>query len=202
MYYQTGQILAVAALGFGMLMLFVSLQMLRLNRKKGAFSLFLTFLYLLLAGYYLYLFIFACKPKTLFEEELEKIKGDKSAPAAIAVSPAADIALPEKDSSFLVSLQVGEKVFDVGEGDEVEVKKTARLKINAVKAGENGEGVKADFKGFAGNPRFNDRQDIGYWITFDRVLKHWKVDDKKEKYEVRILQDNERIGEIYITFVD
>jgi hypothetical protein len=202
MQYGTGQLLSLVALGFAMLMLVLSLQMFRLNRKKGTVSLILTLVYAFLSGYYLYLFLFTSVPKTLFEKELEKIKRESNVAAERFVPPVEKFPEPGKDNSFLVSLQVGEKVFDVAEGDEVEVKKTSRLKITGVKTEKNMEGLKADFKGFAGNPRLNDRQDIGYWITFDRVLKHWKVDEKKEKYEVHILRDNEKIGEIYITFVD
>ena len=62
--------------------------------------------------------------------------------------------------------------------------------------------MKVDFKGFAGNQRHNDRQDIGYWITYDNVLKHWKVDKKKEKYEIQVLKGEEVLGSIYIIFVD
>lgn len=199
MYFDIVKISALTVAGFAVLLLVISSQIFKLNKKKGFVSLILAFLYAMAAGYYLYLALFGGAPQSLFEQELLKLKQKQNASMEKVYE---DDSPAVQEDVFFVVLQAGDKVFEIAEGDDIDIKKNTRLKILEVKTPGKSEQLKADFKGFAGNPRFNDQQDIGYWITYDRVLKHWNVDDKKEKYEVQVISGKEKLGSIFITFVD
>jgi len=186
---QNMQILSLIAVGIGMLLWILSLQLFNLNRKKGLASIILAFLYTIFAVYYLYLVLSVNASTSIVEKDIIKL-------------PETEVHEKSEKNEFFIVLHTDTDSFELADGDEIEIKKNMRFKIERVKTVPESKDVKVDFKGFAGNQRYNDRQDIGYWITYDNVLKHWKVDKKKEKYEIQVLKGEEVLGSIYIIFVD
>ncbi len=192
------KILSVVVVGLALLMFILSAIVIMINRRKLVFSLLLSVVYSLFAGYYLYLSFFVKTPLSIMETEV--IKPGKPTEEIFPKTPAVETA----QSDFLVFIQFGNSTFEVAPEDEIEIKKGGRFKIKEVKYPQE-EGIaniKADFKGFVGNTRFNDGQDIGYWITYDRVMKHWSIEGEKDKFEIIIKKDKEPIGSIYVKFID
>ncbi|HNS31390.1 MAG TPA: hypothetical protein PKN36_00225 [bacterium] len=206
---QNVEIISLVAAGISLILWIASANLFRLNRKKGIFSFILALIYSLFAGYYIYLArtdstfssVMSVEPgESLMEQELAMMQGNNTNDESVASKEISE--MPEAGKDFLLFLEVGNNVFEVAEGDEIEINKKMRFRIKEVRMASGTEGIKADFKGFAGNARFNDLQDIGYWIRYENILKRWKMEGEKEKYEIQILKERERLGSIYIVFVN
>lgn len=196
--FQLDKILSLAVAGLALLMFVLSAIIVRINRKRFFVSLALSVAYSLFAAYYLYLSFFFTVPLSIMETEVIKpeMPINNTSPAV----PAEEVQQPD----FWVVIQAGTNTFEVAPEDEIEIKKTGRFQIKEVKypKGDGTEDIRADLKGFAGNSRFNDGQDVGYWITYDSMMKHWSVEGEKDKFEIIVKNKKEPLGSIYVRFVD
>ncbi|RKY30184.1 MAG: hypothetical protein DRP67_05020 [Candidatus Omnitrophota bacterium] len=154
-----------------------------INRKKGAVAFILSLIYLFFIGYYSYL-VFYLKPAHIVKtsEKIEKIS-------------------EEEKSSVSLVIEVDNHKIVVPSGDEIEVDKEAKIRIKRVLTNFPVKNPKANFIGFVGNKRFNDGQDIGYLITYRKILKE-KAIGKKDRFRIDIKDGKKKLGEIYINFVD
>ena len=169
-----------------------------LNRKKGIAAGIAALVYSLFAGYYLYMVFVAGMAGSPGGKEPGDIPAQ--CPPVQDISTQEMSQLPRPDIDFLVFLEVNGNIYEVADGDEIEISRKSKFRIKEVKTEPQVEGIKADFKGFAGNARSNDLQDTGYWIEYPAILKHWKMKGEKDKYEIQVLKEKEHIGSIYIIF--
>jgi|LSQX01.2.fsa_nt_gb hypothetical protein len=167
----------------------ISVQLFKANKTKGTVSVILSLAYTLLAGYYIYLTFFP------YSSNLPITKQGLPKEAKTHQTL-------KSEDDLTVVLEINGNTFEIVDGDEIEISTKRRFKIVEVKGIKFEGEIKADFKGFAGNARTNDNQDIGYWITYDKVLKHWQLEGFKDKYEIQVLQGGEKIGCIYVIFTN
>jgi hypothetical protein len=191
------KILSVVVTGLALLMFILLVILAKINRKKIVFPLIISVVYTFFAGYYLYLSYFIKTPLSIMETEI--ITPEETVQDILPEPPVIETLQPD----FWVVIQAGENILEVAPEDEIEIKKRGRFKIKEVKYSQTkSDDIKADLKGFAGNKRFNDGQDIGYWITYDRIMQHWAIEGEKDKFEIIIKKDKEPIGSIYVKFID
>jgi hypothetical protein len=196
--FQPDKILSLVVAGMVLLMFTLSTILFRINRKKIVFATIISVLYAFFAGYYIYLSFCTGSRLSIMETEINKPK--VIAQDIITEPPASET----QQIDFWLILQVGDNTLKVAPEDEIEIKKSGRFKIKGAEfASEDGnDNIKVDLKGFAGNVRVNDGQDIGYWINYDRVMKHWSVEGEKDLFEIIIKKDKEPLGSVYVRFVD
>ncbi len=172
------------------LLFFVADWLFLMNKKKGAVAFILSFIYLFFIGYYSYLIFYPVKytPTLKIESiEPEKIKETVSG--------------QKEKSSISVVLEVDSHKIVVPAGDEIEVSKKAKFRIKKILSNFPIKNPKANFVGFVGNKKFNDGQDIGYLITYNKILKKRAI-GKKDRFRIDIKDGKKKLGEIYINFVD
>ncbi len=195
---QVDKILSLAVAGLALLMFVLSLILVRINRQKLFFAAALTAVYSIFTAYYLYLSFFFTVPLSIMETEV--IKPPAVADTTVAATTEEEPSTPD----FWVIVQAENATIEIAPDDEMEIKKTGRFQIKEVRypGGDGTEDLRADLKGFAGNARFNNGQDIGYWITYERMLQHWSVEGEKDKFEVVIKNRNKILGSIYVRFME
>jgi hypothetical protein len=166
--------------------------MLKINRKKFIYGIVLSVIY---AGFAIYeLCLVSFYPRSILKEKV----GTKNIP----FSPSQQ-ENTKGDIDFTVIITTDDNTFSLAPDGELDIKKGTRFKIEkVVYPSGNPDEIKADIKGFAGNARSNDLQDIGYWVTYDDMLKHWAVKEDKDKFEVQIKKGEELLGKVYIKFTD
>lgn len=187
-------LVSIVNTGIAFLLITLSVIMLRINRKKFAFGVVLTVIFTFLSLYYLCLVSFLY-PRSLLQKEIthkpqflsSNIKKEKTV---------------EKERDFTVVIITEDNTFTLAPEGELEMKKGTKFKIEKVIYPSSPDNITADIKGFAGNARTNDLQDIGYWVTYDDMLKHWAIKGEKDKFEVQIKDGKEVIGKVYIKFTD
>jgi len=196
--FQIDRILTLFVAGMALLMFVLSTIIAGINRKRLFSALTLSIVYSLFAAYYLYLGFLFKAPVSIMETEV--IKPENPITNIFPEAPAEEVKTPD----FLVVIQMGNDTFDVAPDDEIDIKKNGRFQIKEVKypQGDGSEDIRADLKGFAGNARFNDGQDIGYWITYKDMMQHWSIEGEKDKFEIVVKNRKEPMGSIYVRFVD
>lgn len=195
---QINKILSVSVAGLALLMFILSTIIAGINRKKLFSALALSIVYSIFAVYYLYLSFFFKTP--VFMMKNAAIKPQDTINNRFSEVPTAE----GQKIDFFVVIQVDNDIFNISPDDEIEIKKDGRFKIKEVKypQSKEGEDIKADLKGFAGNVRFNDGQDIGYWITYKDMMQHWSIEGEKDKFELVIKRAKKPVGRVYIKFID
>ncbi len=196
--YQINRILSLFVAGLALLMFILSTIIAGINRKKLFSVLALSIVYSLFALYYIYLSFFFKAPVSIIESAAIKPEGPIS--DILPAPPAQEVSVPD----FIVVIQAGNETFNVAPEDEIAIKKDGKFQIKEVKypQGDGAENIRADLKGFAGNARFNDGQDIGYWITHKDMMQHWSIEGEKDKFEIIVKNRKELMGKIYVRFVD
>ncbi|MBN1445654.1 MAG: hypothetical protein JW957_06070 [Candidatus Omnitrophica bacterium] len=195
-------ILALVNTGIALVMFTLSAIMLKIGRKKFLTAIALSGIYLLINVYYICLISFSNRPSIMETQVVNPARVlPNESPASGLNAPEAEAVVYEPD--FHVVIIAGNNSFTVAPGDELEIKKNVAFEIKEVQYPQgNKENLKADLKGFAGNARFNDSQDIGYRITYDGIMKHWAVEGETDKYEIIAKDGKEPLGSIYIKFID
>ncbi|MDD3726658.1 MAG: hypothetical protein PHI44_05630 [Candidatus Ratteibacteria bacterium] len=187
-------IYSIVNISIAFILITLSVIMLKINRKKFVVAIVFSVIFTGLSLYYLCLVSFLY-PHSVLKEEV-------AAPENIPL----DIG-NQKDTSekpdFIVIITTDNNTFSLVPEDELEIKKGTRFKIEkVVYPSGSPENIKADIKGFAGNARQNDQQDIGFWVTYSDMLKHWAVKGKQDTFEVEIKDGKDIIGKVYIKFID
>jgi len=183
---------SIVNVGIAFILITLSAIMLKINRKKFIYGIVLSVIYTGFAIYELCLVSFC--PRSILKE--------KVVTKNIPFSPSQQENTKE-DTDFTVIITTDDNTFSLGPDGELEIKKGTRFKIEkVVYPSGNPDEIKADIKGFVGNARSNDLQDIGYWVTYDDMLKHWAVKEDKNKFEVQIKKGEELLGKVYIKFID
>ena len=172
------------------LLFFVADWLFLMNKKKGAVAFVLSFIYLFFIGYYLYLIFYSLKSTPAVKVETIEPKKIKEIPSTQKERPSISVVL-EVDSHKIV----------VPAGDEIEVSKKAKFRIKKILSNFPIKNPKANFIGFVGNKKFNDGQDIGYLITYNKILKKRAIGNK-DRFRIDIKDGKKKLGEIYINFVD
>jgi len=196
--FNQGISLALINIGIALVMFILAAIMLKIDRKKFLIAIVLSSIYLAGSLYYLFLAGLAGRSSIMETQvitpapALQTESGDENIPEEVAAEP-----------DFHVIIAAGNNNFTIAPGDELEIKKNVAFEIKEVQYPKgNKDNLKADLKGFAGNARFNDSQDIGYKITYDNIMKHWAVEGEKDKYEIIVKDGNEPLGSIYVKFID
>jgi len=193
-------LLTLVNTGIALVMIALSAIMFRIGRKKFLFTIVLSVIYLAVDGYYLYLTFFVERPSIM---ETQVVKTEPLLPPEYGTEKTEENIDSTPEPDFQVIILTGNHTFMVAPEDELEVKKNIKFQIKGVVYPEgNKENIKADLKGFVGNARFNDNQDIGYQITYDRIMKHWAVEGQKDKFEIIVKDGDTKLGSIYVRFVD
>ncbi|HOM27341.1 MAG TPA: M99 family metallo-carboxypeptidase C-terminal domain-containing protein [bacterium] len=164
-----------------------------IKRKKGILALIISLIYTFFVGYYIYL-IFYLNPVL---EKFEKY----SSLEKIIITPEIEKKEIKNKNDVVLVLNLNGTSVKVSIGDEIEIKKNMTFTINDVE-GIDKKNVKVNFIGFIGNPKVNDGQDMGYEISYKKIMKNKALDQKKEKFEIEIKKDDKKIGSVYINFID
>ncbi len=194
-------VLALINIGIAVVMFTLAAIMQTIGRKKFLIAIILSCIYLAVSAYCLFMALMAGRPSIM---ETQVIRPVRVAPAE---NQANNLNVPEEETvhepDFHVIIAAGNNNFTIVPGDELEIKKNVAFEIKEVQYPQgNKDNLKADLKGFAGNARFNDSQDIGYKITYDNIMKHWAVEGEKDKYEIIVKEGKEPLGSIYVKFID
>lgn len=189
------KILSIICGSLAILLLIISEQMFKINRKKSLTSFILSIIYTGVAGYYIYLSFYVKQPKSILKQEIVYSKSSFT-----SISPP-DEKVEKKQEIFLVFEINGETVKSAI-GDEIEISKKIKFKIKKIETDPPIKGIKANFIGFIGNPRYNDGQDIGYWIRYNKLKKNKALDKRKEKFEIVLKKGKKILGRVYVKFVD
>lgn len=186
-------LLALVNIGVAVILIAVLAMILKINRKKFAIGAALLVIYAGISIYYVCLV--RSYPRSVLKQDIVTV--------TVPLSEEHQIESEEEETDFMVVILYEDETFSLAPDGEIEVKKGGRFKIEKViyKSADS-EGIKADIKGFAGNARRNDQQDIGYWVTYANMLKYWAMKGEKDKFEVQIKEDNDLLGTIYIQFID
>ena len=108
----------------------------------------------------------------------------------------------KENAEVIIVLEIDSHRVVAGIDDEIEISKKTKFKIKSVKTSPPLKKVKANFVGFVGNSRYNDGQDIGYLISYNKIKKRLAVDKNKKKYKINITCRKEKLGTVYIKYVD
>ncbi|MCM8762474.1 MAG: hypothetical protein NC905_01035 [Candidatus Omnitrophica bacterium] len=184
---------SVINIGIAFILITLSAILLKINRKKFVYGVALSVIYTGFAVYYLCLVLLY--PHSI----LQKTVATTITPSNIIEYQEEKI---EETGDFTVIITTEDNTFSLAPDGELEIKKGIKFKIEKVVYSGNLENIKADIRGFAGNARKNDLQDIGYWVTYDDMIKRYMVKGEKDKFEVEIKEGEKLIGTIYIKFVD
>jgi len=184
---------SIVNIGIAFILITLSAIILKINRKKFAFGIALSVIYTGFTIYYLCLVSFY--PHSILKE--------KVVTSNTPLNTASQEKNIKEDTDFTVIITTENNTFSLAPDGELDIKKGTRFKIEkVVYPSGNPDEIKADIKGFAGNVRSNDLQDIGYWVTYDDMLKHWAVKEDKDKFEIQIKKGEELLGKVYIKFID
>ncbi|MCX8082914.1 MAG: hypothetical protein N3D17_05930 [bacterium] len=184
-------------IGLLLLLIILSVILLKINKKKFIFGAVITVIYGGIVLYYLCLIPqYSCSViQKLQKEEIMQ----KNIPAPVKESTEAI----QKSPDFTVIITTEDSTFTLAPEGELEIKKGTKFKIEkVVYSTNNTENIKADIRGFAGNQRENDLQDIGYWATYKDMIKKYAVNEEKNKFEIEIKEDKNVLGKVYIKFID
>ncbi len=174
-------------LGLALVLITVSTIFFFFNRRKAFVCLIISLLYLGVAGYYAYLVL-------IFPPPFEILRS----PAPESLSPVRG-SFP--DHPQLV-MKVNNQEIVADPDDELTIKKSATIELVRVNYSQSSQPLKANFVGFVANPRYNDGQDIGVPITYDKIDKTRAVNRATNLFKVEIRQGEKVLGNVYLQFVD
>lgn len=181
---------SIINIGIAFILIILSAMLLKINRKKFVYGVVLSVIYTGIAVYYLCLVLIY--PHSVLQKEV-----------ANPITSSTTTEHQEEMIDFTVIITTEDNTFSLVPDGELEIKKGTKFKIEkVVYPSDNPENLKADIKGFVGNVRKNDLQDIGYWATYNDMLKHWAVKGEKDKFEIQIKEGEKILGVVYIKFID
>lgn len=182
-------------LGITFLLITLSAILLKINKKKFIIGTIISVIY---AGFALYyVFLTFTYPRSVLQKEMSTTPP----PPASTTEPITEPS--EEEPDFTVIITTEDNTFSLAPDGELEIKKGTKFKIEkVVYPTSNQDEIKADIKGFAGNARYNDLQDIGYWATYNDMIPRFAVKGEVDKYEIQIKKDKDLLGSVYIKFVD
>ena len=196
------KLLALFALGLGILIMLLADLTARFNRGKAGVIFLLGIFYLAVTGYYLYLsFEDVVTLATPPAEDSPPAVSPPAAPPPAASSPAASpAAAPGADFTLIIDIN-GSRV-NAMQDDEIELGKLARLKLVEITGLRTDPTTRANIVGFVANPRRNDGQDIGVSLTYAKLDRRRALDSRKERFKIEIKQGDSVLGLVYLKFVD
>jgi len=174
-------------LGLALVLVTVSTIFFFFNRRKASVCLIISLLYLGVAGYYAYLVL-------IFPPPAETLRSP--APESLSPVPASSPTHPQ-----LVMKVNGQEILAEA-GDELTIKKSATIELVRVNYSQSSQPLKANLVGFVANPRYNDGQDIGAQITYDKIDKARAVNRATNLFKVELKQGEKVLGNVYLQFVD
>lgn len=196
------EIVALILISLSIILLIVSEQSIRLNKKKGAFAFILSLIFTGISCYYLYLVFYNKPASSILKKELyfkqPIMKETKSAKKS--ENKAIEKKVKTSQGAVFVYIKVNGETLKVASGDEVEMHKNTKFKILKVETKPLMKNVKANFIGFVPSGK-NTGQDIGYWISYKNLRKDKSLDRAKTKYQLTIKSGKKIIGKIYFKFV-
>ena len=107
----------------------------------------------------------------------------------------------EEKVSFFVYIKVDGETLKVASGDEVEIQKDTKFKIEKVETKPDIGYVKGNFIGFVPKGRRNTGQDVGYWISYKSLRKNKAIDKNKTKFELVVKKGKKVLGKVYFKFI-
>jgi hypothetical protein len=180
-------------IGIAVLLITVLAMMVKVSKKKFVLGMVLSIIYAGFVIYYFCLVLFY--PRSILKRDIVTVE--------VPLSIDYQAESTEAGTDFTVIIVSGDGTFSLAPDGELEVRKEEKFKIEqVVYSSGSSDNIKADIKGFAGNSRNNDQQDIGYWVTYANMLRHWAVKGGKDKFEVQIREDNQLLGAVYIKFIE
>ncbi|MCS7180134.1 MAG: hypothetical protein N2589_01965 [bacterium] len=174
------------------LMFFLSYVLFIIKKKKGIISIFISLLFTFFVGYYFYIILYIKPVIKKFEKYAENEK--------VLIKPQLEKE-NKKNLEILLVFNINGNIVKVGLDDEIEIKNNTRFKITDVE-GIDKDGLKVNIIGFIGNPKFNDGQDLGYYVSYKDMMKNKAKDEKNKRYEIEVKKENRKIGSVYIKFVE
>lgn len=184
---------SVINIGIAFILITLSAMLLKINKKKFMYGVVLSVIYTGFALYYLWLVLLY--PHSVLQKVVET-------PITSSNTTEYQEENTEETVDFTVIITTENNTSSIAPDGELEIKKGTKFKIEKVVYSGNPENIKADIRGFAGNARKNDLQDIGYWVTYDDMLKKYMVEGEKDKFKVEIKEGEKLLGIVYIKFVD
>jgi len=198
-----GRIVAVVLVSLSVILLIISEEMSRMNRKKGGFSFIISLIFTGISFYYFYIIFYQNIPSSILKRELaltsfqkkrtetvKKLKEIKKQPVK-----------KEEKVSFFVYIKVNGETLKVAPGDEVEIHKDTKFKIEKVETKPDTGYVKGNFIGFVPKGRRNTGQDVGYWISYKSLRKNKAIDKNKTKFELVVKKGKKILGKVYFKFI-
>jgi len=170
--------------------------------KKGIFSFILSLIFVGISCYYLYLIFYQSVPSSILKRELalssfqtkrtETVKKQKE----IKQQPIKK----EEKVSFFVYVRVNDETLKIVSGDEVELHKDTKFKIEKVETKPDIGYVRSNFIGFVPKGK-NTGQDVGYWISYKSLRKNKAIDKNKTKFELVVKKGKKVLGKVYFKFI-
>ncbi|MCM8829526.1 MAG: hypothetical protein NC824_00800 [Candidatus Omnitrophica bacterium] len=189
-----GILSSIINIGIAFILITLSAILLKINREKFVCGVVLSVIYTGFAVYYL------CLVLLYPHSVLQKTVTTPITPSK-TIEPQRENTEETMDFTMIITTQ--DNTFSLAPDGELEMKKSNRFKIEKVVLSRSGsDEITADIKGFVGNARKNDLQDIGYWVTYNDMLKHWAIKGEKDKFEIQIKEGKKLLGVVYVKFID
>ena len=202
-----GKIVSVILISLSVILLIISAGITRLNKKKGIFSFILSLIFAGISCYYLYLIFYLTAPSSILKRELALTSFQKKRTEMVKkqkeIELQKEVKRPvkkEEKVSFFVYIRVNGETLKIASGDEVELHKDTKFKIEKVKTKPDIGYVKCNFVGFVPKGK-NTGQDIGYWISYKSLRKHRAIDKNKTKFELVVKKGEKILGKVYFKFI-
>jgi len=202
-----GKIVSVILISLSVILLIISAEITRLNRKKGIFSFILSLIFTGISCYYLYIIFYLSSPSSILKRELlltsfqkkrtEMVKKQKEIESQKEVKHPGK---KEEKVSFFVYIRVNGETLKIASGDEVELHKDTKFKIEKIETKPDVGYVKGNFIGFVPKGK-NTGQDIGYWISYKSLRKNKALDKNKTKFELVVKKGKKILGKVYFKFI-
>ncbi len=202
-----GKIISIILISLSVILLIISAEITKLNRKKGIFSFILSLIFAGISCYYLYIIFYLSVPSSILKRELtltsfqekttEMVKKQKEIEAQKRVKQPVK---KEEKVSFFVYIRVNGETLKIASGDEVELHKDTKFKIEKVETKPDIGYVKGNFIGFVPKGK-NTGQDIGYWISYKSLRKNKALDKNKTKFEFVVKKGKKILGKVYFKFI-
>jgi len=202
------RIVSVALVSLSVILLIISVEIKRLNRTKGIFSFILSLLFTGISCYYFHIIFCQSVPSSILKKEIaitspqekktEMVKKQKEKePQKEEKQPVKK----EEKAPFFVYIKVSGETLKVASGDEVEIHKDTKFKIERIETKPDIGYVKGNFVGFVPKGRKNTGQDVGYWISYKSLRKNRAIDKSKTKFELVVKKGKKILGKVYFKFI-
>lgn len=203
-----GRIVAVVLVSLSVILLIISEEMSKINRKKGIFSFIISLIFTGISFYYFYIIFYQNIPSSILKRELTLTSFQKKRTEMVKkqkeIEPQKKVKQPvkkEEKVSFFVYIKVDGETLKVASGDEVEIQKDTKFKIEKVETKPDIGYVKGNFIGFVPKGRRNTGQDVGYWISYKNLRKNRAIDKNKTKFELVVKKGKKVLGKVYFKFI-